>query len=160
MFDTIRGIIGDIAAGAIKDQRILLSQDQLSALDLKLSEALSELGTLRQRVTELTELVGDRDAKIQQLEGAQKQQDQKRDTQAEQRVLVVLMDGTTSEHGLTLEQIMQQTGFSEQVTHLHLARLKGDNLILPRSFLTGSRPQEWHLTKQGREYLDAHGLLR
>jgi hypothetical protein len=36
MFETIKGIIGDIAAGAMKDQRILLSQEQLITLDLKL----------------------------------------------------------------------------------------------------------------------------
>jgi len=68
MFDTIKGIIGDIAAGAIKDERIALSQDQLTALDHKLREALSENARLSQRVTELEQFVADRDAKIIQLQ--------------------------------------------------------------------------------------------
>jgi hypothetical protein len=68
MFDTIKGIIGDIAAGAIKDQRIQLSQEQLTALDAKLREALSENENLSQRVTELEGLVAERDAKIAQLQ--------------------------------------------------------------------------------------------
>jgi hypothetical protein len=68
MFDTIKGIIGDIAAGAIKDQRIALSQEQLTALDAKLREALSENENLSQRVTELEGLVAERDAKIAQLQ--------------------------------------------------------------------------------------------
>jgi hypothetical protein len=68
MFDTIKGIIGDIAAGVIKDQRIALSQEQLTALDAKLREALSENENLSQRVTELEGLVAERDAKIAQLQ--------------------------------------------------------------------------------------------
>jgi hypothetical protein len=68
MLDTIKGIIGDIAAGAIKDQRIELSQEQLTALDAKLRVALSENEHLSQRVTELERLVAERDAKIAQLQ--------------------------------------------------------------------------------------------
>ena|SRR6266513_1560090 len=64
MFETIKGIIGDIAAGAIKDQRILLSQEQLTALDLKLCEALSENERLSQRVKELERLVAERQQQI------------------------------------------------------------------------------------------------
>ena len=68
MFDTIKGIIGDIAAGAIKDQRIALSQEQLTALDAKLRDALSENARLSQRVMELEKLVADRDAKIESFQ--------------------------------------------------------------------------------------------
>jgi hypothetical protein len=68
MFDTIKGIIGDIAAGEIKDQRIALSQEQLTALDAKLRDALSENARLSQRVMELEKLVADRDAKIGSLQ--------------------------------------------------------------------------------------------
>ena len=46
MFDTIKSIIGDIASGAVKDQRIALSQEQLGALDLKLREALDRIRQL------------------------------------------------------------------------------------------------------------------
>ena len=68
MFDTIKGIIGDIAAGAIKDQRIALSQEELTALDTKLRDALSENARLSQRVMELEKLVADRDATIEGLQ--------------------------------------------------------------------------------------------
>jgi superfamily II RNA helicase len=70
MFETIKGIIGDIAAGAIKDQRILLSQEQLIALDLKLREALSENERLSQRLKELERLVAERQRQIDQLNKA------------------------------------------------------------------------------------------
>ena len=60
MFDTIKGIIGDIAAGAIKDQRVALSREELTALDAKLREALSENENLSQRVTELEGLCSPR----------------------------------------------------------------------------------------------------
>jgi uncharacterized protein with PIN domain len=53
MFDTIKAIIGDIASGAIKDQRIELSREQLSVLDSKLKGALDDNKTLRQRLAEL-----------------------------------------------------------------------------------------------------------
>jgi hypothetical protein len=46
MFDTIKSIVGDIASGAVKDQRIQLSQEQLAALDLKLREALERIRQL------------------------------------------------------------------------------------------------------------------
>jgi hypothetical protein len=68
MFDTIKGIIGDMAAGQIKDQRIALSHEQLSALDAKLSDALSENERLSRRVIELERLVAERDAEITQLQ--------------------------------------------------------------------------------------------
>jgi hypothetical protein len=68
MLDTIKGIIGDIAAGAIKDQRIALSREQLNTLDAKLSDALSEVERLSRRVIELERLVAERDAKIAQLQ--------------------------------------------------------------------------------------------
>jgi uncharacterized protein with PIN domain len=53
MFDTIKSIVGDIASGAVKDQRIALSHEQLSALDLKLKEALAQNALLAQRTREL-----------------------------------------------------------------------------------------------------------
>ena len=43
MFESIKGIIGDIASGAIKDQRIALSQEQLTALESKLVSLAGEL---------------------------------------------------------------------------------------------------------------------
>jgi uncharacterized protein with PIN domain len=46
MFETIKSIIGDIASGAVKDQRIALSHEQLSALDLKLHDALARIREL------------------------------------------------------------------------------------------------------------------
>ena len=67
MFETIKGVIGDIATGAIKDQRIALSEEQLAALDLKLRDALAENTRLSQRVIELERLVADRDAELQKL---------------------------------------------------------------------------------------------
>lgn len=52
MFETIKGVIGDLASGSIKDQRIALSQEQLAALDFKLRDALAEATVLRQRAVE------------------------------------------------------------------------------------------------------------
>lgn len=75
MFETIKGIIGDIAGGAIKDQRIALTQEQLAALDLKLRDSLEQLGValadkaqLAKRVSELEQLVADRDAQLQNFQ--------------------------------------------------------------------------------------------
>ena len=68
MFDTIKSIIGDIASGAVKDQRIALSQEQLSALDAKLRDALQDVSRLQKRVGELERAVADRDSHIAQLQ--------------------------------------------------------------------------------------------
>ena len=64
MFDTIKSIVGDIASGAVKDQRIALSQEQLGTLDLKLKEALAQNALLTQRVSALESKL----AKYQQTE--------------------------------------------------------------------------------------------
>ena len=64
MFDTIKSIIGDIATGAIKDQRIALSAEQLAALDRTLQETLAENATCNERVAELERLVTDQQAQL------------------------------------------------------------------------------------------------
>jgi hypothetical protein len=53
MFDSIKSIIGDIASGASKDQRIALSQDQLVALDSKLKVLTEELAQSKSREAKL-----------------------------------------------------------------------------------------------------------
>jgi hypothetical protein len=53
MFESIKGIIGDIASGAIKDQRIALSQEQLAALDAKLVSLAGELTASKARESNL-----------------------------------------------------------------------------------------------------------
>ncbi len=54
MFDSIKSIIGDIASGAIKDQRIALSESQLAALDSKLKVLAEELALSKSREAKLT----------------------------------------------------------------------------------------------------------
>jgi hypothetical protein len=53
MFESIKGIIGDIASGAIKDQRIALSQEQLAALESKLVALAGELTASKARESKL-----------------------------------------------------------------------------------------------------------
>ena len=156
MFETIKGIIGDIAAGAIKDQRIALSQEQLTVLDAKLHDALSECDVLRQRVSELEQLSADREAQLQQLTEAQQRHDDR--PEAEQRILLLLMAGSDGNRGQTIQQIAQQFQVGEQVVRLHLVDLKQADLIWPQNFL--NRESEWHLSHEGRRYLAARGLLR
>src|SRR5262245_30145035 len=50
MFDNIKGIIGDIGSGEIKGQRIALSQEQLSTLDLKLKVLSGKLSEAQRKI--------------------------------------------------------------------------------------------------------------
>ena len=59
MFEAIKGIIGDIAAGSIKDQRIALSQEQLIALNAKLEVLTGELANAHLRKAELQNRVSE-----------------------------------------------------------------------------------------------------
>jgi regulator of replication initiation timing len=68
MFDTLKSTIGDIASGAVKDQRIALSHEQLGALDLKLKDALTENSMLRSQNAVLARRVSELEAKLQRFE--------------------------------------------------------------------------------------------
>jgi uncharacterized protein with PIN domain len=68
MFDTLKAIIGDIASGAVKDQRIALSHEQLNALDLKLRDSLAESSALRSQNAVLTERVSELESKLRHAE--------------------------------------------------------------------------------------------
>jgi hypothetical protein len=143
MFDTIKGIIGDIAAGAIKDQRIALSQEQLGALDLKLRDALSENTVLRKHVAELEQVVADRDARIQQLTVANQQQRYGNRMEIEEQILLFL-----AQHARCTESaITQHLSIGDEKVRFHLQELERDGLIF------GAHDQE------GRRYLNDRNLL-
>jgi hypothetical protein len=152
MFETIKGIIGDIAAGAIKDQRILLSQEQLIALDLKLREALSENERLSQRLKELERLVAERQRQIDQLNKATQPA---RDLPEESEKMLVMF--ANSSRGITSDKVIVHMGFSQA---------KGDHYfdqLLKRKFVhtsTGQMGVGWfyHATSAGRDYLARRGF--
>ena len=66
MFQSIKGVIGDIASGAVKNERIALSQEQLTVLDRKLREAVEEVASLNERVLKLESENASLKAQLQQ----------------------------------------------------------------------------------------------
>jgi hypothetical protein len=162
MFDTIKGIIGDIAAGAIKDQRIALSREQLSALDLKLRDALHGSDALRaentrlsQRLVELEQLIADRDAKIQQLTVASQQQKRSADrAEIEQQILLFL-----AQHAHSIDRsISEHLGVGTEKVLFHLQELERDGLIFGAHFY-GGKPSQWSIDQEGRRYLNERNPL-
>ena len=154
MFETIKGIIGDIAAGAIKDQRIALSQEQLGALDLKLRDALCENEVLRNRVSELEQLVTDRDTKIEELTVSQQQKRARNRTETEQQILAFL-----AQHGGSIDRLIaDQLGVGVEKVRFHLQELERDGLIVGGHFY-GGKPSQWSIDYEGRRYLNEHNLL-
>jgi DNA-binding transcriptional ArsR family regulator len=167
MFETIKGIIGDIAAGAIKDQRIALSQEQLTVLDARMREALEQLGASRrentrlsQRVAELEQLVEDRDAQISQLTVPGDQPRNGRRSETDEKILLLLTNGRE----LTARQIASQLGISLDRTEVHLAALRDAELVYHHSYIRlefePERPNEWYLTNDGKRYLAKHDLIK
>ncbi len=162
MFDTIKGIIGDIAAGAIKDQRIALSQEQLGALDLKLRESLhgvtilrAENARLSQHVTELEQLVADRDAQIQELTVTAQQPRTGDRTETENQILVFL-----SQHaGATDRAISAELGVSTEKIRFHVAELEQADFVYGQHFYTG-QASHYHIGQEGRRYLIERDLLK
>lgn len=67
MFDSIKGIIGDIASGSVKDQRIALSQEQLTILDGKLRDTLEQVALLTKRVAQLESDKASLESQLQKL---------------------------------------------------------------------------------------------
>jgi DNA-binding transcriptional ArsR family regulator len=160
MFDTIKGIIGDIAAGSIKDQRIALSQEQLTALDHKLRDALAENTRFSQFVSELQKLVADRDAKIEQLTTSADQQRLTRRSETDEKILLLLTNGRE----LTARQIASHLGISYDRTDVHLAALRDAELVYHHTYMRlefePERPPEWYLTNDGKHYLSQHDLIQ
>ncbi len=151
MFETIKGIVGDIAAGTIKDQRIALSQEQLTALDLKLRDALSESAILRKRVSELEKLVKDRDAKIAQLQPS---------ANLDGKALEVLKFFFDQSRDLSTEEAAMRfqlpTGEAEFHTDSLLERGFIRQTVFGITTAFGSQLPMFAITPEGRKYVMQH----
>jgi hypothetical protein len=158
MFDTIKGAIGDIAAGAIKDQRIALSQEQLTALDAKLRDALSDSARLSQRVMELEQrvmelekLVADRDAKIESLQPS---------ADLDPLAFEILKFFFDQLRDLSAEDAAAQFSLPIGVAQLHtdslLERRFIQQTIIGVSTEFGEQPAMFAITSAGRKYVMQH----
>lgn len=151
MFDTIKGIIGDIAAGAIKDQRIALSHEQLTALDLKLREALSENAHLSQRVTELEGLVAERDATIAQLQSS---------ADLDPFAFEILKFFFNESRDLSTREVATRFSMPMGVAEFHTDTLLERRLIqqtvIGVSTDFGEQPAMFAITSAGRKYVMQH----
>jgi hypothetical protein len=145
MFDAIKGIIGDIAAGAIKDQRILLSREQLSALDAKLSEKLSENDRLSRRVIELERLVAERDAKIAQLQPS---------ADLDPFAFSILRFFFNESRYLSASDVATRFSMPTGVAEFHTDTLLERGLIQPtQTVILGDNPAMFTITAAGRKYV-------
>ncbi|MDD5260920.1 MAG: hypothetical protein PHD76_03635 [Methylacidiphilales bacterium] len=149
MFDSIKGIIGDIAAGAIKDQRIALTKEQLTTLDLKLRDAISENARLSHRVIELENLVADRDAKIAQLQPVVNALDPK--------ALEILKFFFDQSCNLSTQDIMRRFQLPMGVADYHTDTLLQRGLIQQTCFGVsspfGEQPPMSAISGEGRKYI-------
>jgi hypothetical protein len=152
MFDTIKGIIGDIASGAVKEQRILLSQEQLAVLDRKLRDTLEEVSALRLRVRELDQLVADRDARIAELEP--------KGDRLDDQTFQILKFFFDQARDLSAQDIASQFGLSRGVAEFHKDSLaeKGFLHITVIGFESdfGAQPAMFAITSEGRKYVMQH----
>ena len=155
MFETIKAIIGDIAAGAIKDQRIALSQEQLAAVDLKLREALSENKGLRERVSALEQLVRGQDAQMKKLTAATQAQRTADLPEIEERILLTL----ASVEFMTEDAIAERLAVGHHVADHHLETLETAEMIWAEKVTYGA-PRRWRLMSLGRDYLIERELLK
>jgi hypothetical protein len=151
MLDTIKGIIGDIAAGAIKDQRIELSREQLTALDAKLREASSENDHLSQRVAELERLVAERDAKIAQL-----QPSPSLDPFAFDVLKFFFNESRDLSTGEVATRFNMQMGVAESHTDTLLERRLIQLTVIGVSTDFGEQPAMFAITPAGRKYVMQH----
>ena len=159
MFETIKGIIGDIAAGAVKDQRIALSKEQLSTLDFKLrdtseqlSVALRENAQLSLRITELEKLAEDQKSKIEQLIVSNQKQLTARCSETEEKILLLLINDqcrTASEIASGLG-----TSFDHAEASLHTLKQRNPKLVNKKfcmvKDLDNPVPDDWCLTPDGQ----------
>jgi hypothetical protein len=146
MFEAIKGIIGDIAAGTIKDQRIELSREQLAALDLKLRDTLAENTVLAKRVVQLEGLIKERNTEIAQLKSASPE---KLDPKTLE-ILKFFFD--RSDEDFPSEYIAHWFSLPQGVASYHVDTLRGRDLIT----LVGIAPARFSIHPEGRRYIMEH----
>jgi DNA-binding MarR family transcriptional regulator len=149
MFDSIKGIIGDLASGTVKDQRIALSQEQLTALDAKLKVLASELSEARSRISGLERENADLNQQLQHTKPVRKL------SKKEQSILLILArEGA----GLTVEEVAHSIGEISSVAHHHCDELQSLGFIEQVRFRGEHRRIEgpdwgFALTKKGRKWI-------
>lgn len=142
MLEAIKGIVGDIAADAIEDQRIDLTLEQLEALELKLHDTLAQNAALAKRVAELEALMEERNAQVAKLQPAATE-----DLEPETLNILKFFFDRASE--MTAEHVAHWHRIAESVARYHL------DILIERRFirLTGIPPGYYSIQPEGRKYI-------
>ena len=158
MLDDARNIIGDLASGKIKDQRLALLADELTASDRKLSDATAKLSILKSENSDLKSQVDQLEStlnhfrlKIQpEIEGRKFIDDEA------QEMLETLFDADAD---LTVDRIVSGLSVSGSVAKFHLDTLLSARLVRhassePQPYMMGDRQTfktTYELTPSGRK---------
>lgn len=144
MFDSIKNIIGDIASGAIKDQRIALSQEQLTALDSEAKVLASELSEAQRKVSALEQENANLKTQLQRLQPAGALLKETAD------VLQFFFD---QGHDLSIEQIAQRFRFKMSVAEYYFDDLMKRRFVRQTRVGSDNSSGAFGLTHEGREYV-------
>jgi DNA-directed RNA polymerase specialized sigma subunit len=145
MFDTIKGVIGDIASGSVKDQRIALSHEQLTVLDGKFRDALEQVTLLTKRISQLEFDKANLEAQIQKFRPEIGTLDQQ-----SKDILKFFFDRPD---GLTSNEIAQRFKLSASAADYHV------DVLFKRKFLqqlTMGMSPRCCINHNGREFVMTH----
>jgi predicted transcriptional regulator len=163
MLDGTRNLLGDIASGKIKDERILLLADELRANDRKLSEATSEKEVLQAENAKLESQIIELESTItnlqERLRNAHLTTDEL-DPKANE-ILKIFFEATQP---ITAERIAQSVGLSVNEAKYHMDELGKRKFFQqagaePQMYRMGDRQtflSTFQITSAGRKFYIEH----
>ena len=152
MLDDARNLIGDLASGKIKDQRLALLADELTASERKLADATAQLALLEAENKTLKENVKQLESTSHHF-GLQMKTDvegRKFVSDQAQQMLEALFD---SDSPLTLNGLAANVGLTGNIAKFHFDSLLAERLVEQ----VGSEPQ-WYRMGERQTFLSTYDL--
>jgi predicted transcriptional regulator len=152
MLDDARNLIGDLASGKIKDQRLALLADELTASDRKLADATAKLSVLEAGNKNLEEHVKQLEATIHHFGLQLKTEVDGRKYVSDEaaKMLELLFD---SESRMTINRLAEAMGITVNVAKFHFDSLVAERLVEQ----AGSEPQ-WYRVGEKQTFLSTYDL--